>query len=922
MFRSNSKNITSNNNNAVNANSGGGGGTIGTPGRIGFRKALSASSPMNNNNNNTEDNTNTSFFGNEMSGGHHGQKVDGLSSPMTTGMAHTNTNTTTSPANSTNTTLTMKQQIKASKQRRAAANANNASDTGGFGSKLTSHHNQSSHMSNILHHPSSTRDQFRKFKKYHVRDPSDPVAIGQLVSLITPIRPSTTIDDTITTTNTGKKIPPLNNECLLALRVKSFEFTGNTTTTTSTNTTTLLTTTTHSTTKHITINPKSKNKIRYICITRSTNHILIKRKKGKVLGGDGGLLDTTTSYSDRYNEIDNDSNDDDESNDDDDDDSNDSNESDDNDSNDGYDTLYNPENENDDDDNNVMNEKKKKRIKSSSHASVASSKRKDKDGNIISSSRKKDFDFVEHSSFPNLVCMAIHSDGTHPDVRKILPLDQLVAIENVVNKNVVQLFFQNGILVEIDFDLKVNNGPIFGISGGSVSGHDNSAALASSENLLKRERFLWSLLQIHAILCTSVMERNLSRSDVAVGSTSTAAQYMTGTSTATTSLPTLTMKNVDRAELQYISTVNGFLSDSPVLCTLLERHRNTITEKSKAIGSGGGVASGGGGGVGQLGHDTTTSSEEKKTAVDEMDGIAYDMIMGNFSNLTLFLTEEEKQDAEEVLNSTFWLEGSKSDSGSVRSGSGGDEGKVNVDEISTAETLTGILQKRMRDLEAETCRRLIAWEDEKYYNSTGNTLQNTRDTMDAISLSVLFTTLDQLDETLEGMEDWLADKVATVKPLTDECREVEEENRQLGFQRKSYTLISAELKRLLNGLQVPENVEKILRDPSSKMVYHSNGEIDIVESQAGVEDIYHAGRALKEAFDRVQDEGGVHLRGVRERVEALLALSDSFCESVGNTIIAIMEGTIAEINKNDEFDYLSSTHVQIGKAIRTVRNIL
>ena len=34
------------------------------------------------------------------------------------------------------------------------------------------------------------------------------------------------------------------------------------------------------------------------------------------------------------------------------------------------------------------------------------------------------------------------------------------------------------------------------------------------------------------------------------------------------------MRNVDRAELQDISTVNGFLSDNPILGSLLERQRN------------------------------------------------------------------------------------------------------------------------------------------------------------------------------------------------------------------------------------------------------------------------------------------------------------------------------------------------------------
>jgi hypothetical protein len=53
------------------------------------------------------------------------------------------------------------------------------------------------------------------------------------------------------------------------------------------------------------------------------------------------------------------------------------------------------------------------------------------------------------TSFPNLVCLAIQSDGKHPDLREILPLDQLVAIENVANKQSVQLVFQNGVVAEI-----------------------------------------------------------------------------------------------------------------------------------------------------------------------------------------------------------------------------------------------------------------------------------------------------------------------------------------------------------------------------------------------------------------------------------------------------------------------------------------
>merc|ERR1712205_59005 len=83
-----------------------------------------------------------------------------------------------------------------------------------------------------------------------------------------------------------------------------------------------------------------------------------------------------------------------------------------------------------------------------------------------------------------------------------------------------------------------------------------------------------------------------------------------------------------------------------------------------------------------------------------------------------------------------------------------------------------------RDLEAETCRRLIAWEDEKKYSHEGTT-PSKRDTNEGQSLSVLFKTLDQLDRDLENMEEWLSDKAAAIKPLTDDCREVEEVNREM-----------------------------------------------------------------------------------------------------------------------------------------------
>jgi hypothetical protein len=169
------------------------------------------------------------------------------------------------------------------------------------------------------------------------------------------------------------------------------------------------------------------------------------------------------------------------------------------------------------------------------------------------------------------------------------------------------------------------------------------------------------------------------------------------------------MRNVNRAELQYISTLNGFLSESPILCVLRQKRDNS-----------------GNGAGGYASHVPMSSFEQNNGTTDEMDGIVYDMIMGNFSHLTLFLTEEEKQDVEEVLNSNVWQDG-KMDSG--------DSCKIKMDKISTVETLTGMLQKGMCDLEAEICHHLIVWRDEKYNNSTGKvTTRNRRDTMEALSL--------------------------------------------------------------------------------------------------------------------------------------------------------------------------------------------
>ena len=57
---------------------------------------------------------------------------------------------------------------------------------------------------------------------------------------------------------------------------------------------------------------------------------------------------------------------------------------------------------------------------------------------------------TEASSFPALVCLALNSDGTNPDIRKLIELDQLTTVQDVT-ATVVQLAFQNGDTVRFDF---------------------------------------------------------------------------------------------------------------------------------------------------------------------------------------------------------------------------------------------------------------------------------------------------------------------------------------------------------------------------------------------------------------------------------------------------------------------------------------
>ena len=465
----------------------------------------------------------------------------------------------------------------------------------------------------------------------------------------------------------------------------------------------------------------------------------------------------------------------------------------------------------------------------------------------------------EIASFPVLVCMTLNSDGTAPDIRKLIPLQNLTTIQDL-HSTVVQLAFGNGDTIRLDF--------------GHGDTKDESKAI---EGTLDKERFIWSLIQVHSMLCLSVVER-----------TSMAAS---GNNKDRMLLPPLNVRNLDRAELQYVATVNGFLSRSKTLIALIDRQRALMEGEEQENR--------------QL---LRQEDRSEKMEMEERDNLAFDLMMGNISmRVSLFTSEDERKDAEEILNSTEWTSSLQNEENAA---------------ASVAERLGEMLQMRMRDLEAETCRRLIAWEDEKHYSVTGEAKLHTntdeRDTVDALALASLFKTLEALDTELQGMEDWLQERAAAIKPLTDDCADIEEENRQLEQQWKSYDMLGAEMKRLLKGMEIPDSVEKILKNPASALVYDDDGHVDVDESEAGVEEIYQAGRSLQDAIDFPLKSGGLHLDAVSERAEGLNTIANSFCTALAHIIVTVMEQFNQEVLAGSDYGKVSKndTHSMIAKKIR------
>ena len=732
---------------------------------------------------------------------------------------------------------------------------------------------------------------------------------------------------------------------------------------------------------------KSRGKLRYICLIRSTNRPMFRKRKGDIstvfIKGD------TVPGEDEDEEDDDgydDAMEDDDVN--------------------GYDMLFNPEDGDDNDDRTSATigggegGSRKGGISSGSNnrgGSGNDTKNSNSLKQIGSAKLKGDVSPKDEiSSFPVLVCLALYSDGTHPEVRKVLPLEKLVLVESSGGGSsddrggesssgagnalsvLARLAFSAGDSLEIDCNCDPS--PIVTVVEEDVTIPTNAPVATTPDavdQLFPRERFLWSLLQIHAILCTSVVERNMSGGRLVGASFRFPMQGGGGDDTnGMMSLPPMKIQNIDRGDLQYTSTVNGFLSENPVICALLERQRNwTSNEKAEDKG----VTTNGIRKLPTTIEGQEGEAEEKASITNrsteatdglEMDDIAYDMIMGNYRSNSLFVDEGERKDAEDILNNIPWrvakLEYQEEEIRKMQpiSGSGSSskpkskynkgwagEGMEN-DAVETAGALSTFLRKRMRDLEAETCCRLIAWEDEKQRSdnnaTTGGAGVNENNVSPLLSssssaqrwrnlgnntsndgsgeennatpgLADLFRTLEDLDQELGDMERWLLEKDAIIRPLTEDCRDIEEENRRLKQQWKSYDLLGVEIRRLLSGLVIPPDIEGILSDPSSQLSYDPNGNILVEDSLNAVEPIYNAGRVLKGAFDKIQSGHGVHLRSVNGRAEGLTSLAGSFCTCLAATIVKIMERVAVNISDGSDFKEAKGSHSNLAKKIRDVR---
>jgi hypothetical protein len=126
------------------------------------------------------------------------------------------------------------------------------------------------------------------------------------------------------------------------------------------------------------------------------------------------------------------------------------------------------------------------------------------------------------------------------------------------------------------------------------------------------------------------------------------------------------------------------------------------------------------------------------------------------------------------------------------------------------------------------------------------------------------------------------------------------------------------MRRLLKGLTIKEDLEEILTNPAGALVYDDAGNIQVEESEDGVDRIYDAGKALQEATDHAEEAGGLHLDAVSERVEKLAKTSDFFCTSLAQIIVTIMEQFKTIVVAGSDYGKVSKqdTHSMIAKKVR------
>ena len=307
----------------------------------------------------------------------------------------------------------------------------------------------------------------------------------------------------------------------------------------------------------------------------------------------------------------------------------------------------------------------------------------------------------------------------------------------------------------------------------------------------------------------------------------------------------LLLEGVDAEDVDFLSSLHGFLVDNPALSELIDEAKKEAD---------------------------AASASEALTVTAFATGISEAFVgtpRGD-GTVNLFSNEQEEVDAQEVLNSLPWAS-------------------------TDLEGLKTILNERLETLEADCCKQLIEWEERRTAGKGGGGGGGASSRPMNASFVTLESALSDLDVGLEKKEKWLEEKLLSIKPLADDCREIEHENNTLEQAWRSYGALAREMNRLLNGLAIDEELEEILKDPLRRLMGYygvsSNKkdvkiELDRVDGEA-IKAVCSAGRALQAAFDRAEEGGSAHLTAVSERVESLLVMKQHFCSSLKEVLLQV-----------------------------------